>query len=231
MEDETQGIPEEGDSPDVQEQPEVSSATPEVDWQQRYTDTQASYTRSQQDLAQLREWQQSLQEDPETQEQVLRQLAESLGYQLDDEDQDQDPLSEIQARQQALEAQWQESQEQAQQEALLNEMDRFVDTELGSLASAEGRQDGFTDKEQKIILSHAVAAFPPDEQTGMPQVKAAFEEVKDLLGDAQQRWVKSKQAPLAPQPGTAGSEKLDLSDDDVRQAATARIIERAQQSS
>ena len=69
-----------------------SSRQQEIDWAKRYSDLQPEYTRATQELAEMRQQQELYDallstEDPDTR----REIAQQLGYVLEDED-DDDPV-------------------------------------------------------------------------------------------------------------------------------------------
>lgn len=222
--------PEDTPNPQAAEQADHAAQPDTTNWEERYKEFQSGVTPKLQELAQLKEredelqWLDALESDPDTQTAALKDLAKRLGYQLEGEP-EVNPTDALEQRIARMEESQNAASQQAQEAQIIDDIDRFVTNELTGLATGEGRK--FTEREEKIILSHAVSAFPPDEDTGMPQVGAAYEEIKGLLDDSRQRWVQSKKAPTVPQPGSAGSEKVDLTDDEARIAHTARYFEAA----
>ncbi len=206
------------------EQAEHSPET--VDWEPRYKELQSTYTQSQQELAQLRQFQQQLASDPETQTQAFRELAEALGYELP-EDEEPDPNEQLDQRLSRLEQEQQQAAEQQELDQAVGQIDQFVTNEFKSLGEKWGRD--LDDREQKVLLSHAISSFPPGED-GMPQVQAAFEDLTGLRDGWQKEHISSKRAPIAPQAGKAGSETVDLNDTEARVARTQQIFEAARAS-
>ena len=60
---------------------------------------------------------------------------------------------------------------------------------------------------------------------GFPDVAKAYEDFTRVLEGRQKKWVEGKKAPRTPVQGTAGSEKIDFSDEDARRGLIASMLE------
>jgi hypothetical protein len=130
---------------------------PDVDWQKRYLDTQAEYSRSQQENAEMRRQQELYDllvssEDADTR----RQVAEQLGYALDEEQpefDEENPWSTYDSRLDRIEAaltqRQQDEQDTQQQVAVIRD---HVEQRFDALGIDQGDQDW--------VLAYATNALP-----------------------------------------------------------------------
>ena len=203
-----------------------------------YRQMQAAYTQKTQSLADQRreaaeamEFMQALQNEQDRSE-ALRQLVNfvgpdayltAAGYEFEDEDDDEsdesdnpqvasDPrLDEI--------VQWRESlQAQQDEDALISQIESFTEGEFARL----GVED---DSVKELVLGRATV-YDLDE-SGMPQIQQATEDVTRLLDERTESWIKSKKsAGRGPTPGQAAEEdEFEFSDVDERQARMAARLE------
>lgn len=194
-------------------------AQPEVPWQQRYTDLQAEYTRSQQENAEMRRQQELYDllvstEDADTR----RQVAERLGYQLEEEAQaavpDPDnPLAVYDERIARL-----EQQATARQQA---ELEATHAADVRTRVDAQLEKLGIDRDDQDWVLAYAINALPPT-QDGLPDVEQA-NQVFQAREDARQKaWAGTKRAPHISPNGQAATEVPNLDDRNERWAYMAR---------
>lgn len=199
--------------------------------QATYKSLQADYTRKTQTLAQQRKeaedatkfWDAIRSQDPN----AIRQIADvygqetvldALGYALEDDEPDPnaDPVDELRQRLEGLEGQLTQREQKAQEEALLSQIESDITKQFSGL--------DLDDKEQEIVTAHALTAgyVTPE---GFPDVKKAYEDFTGVLEGRQKKWVEGKRAPRTPVQGTAGSEKIDFSNEDARRALIASMLE------
>ena len=196
-----------------------------------YKNLQADYTRSKQSIAEERReaqqatefWNAIRSQDPN----AIRQIADvygqetvldALGYALEDDEPDPnaDPVDELRQRLEGLEGQLTQKEQKAQEEALLSQIESDITKQFSGL--------DLDDKEQEIVTAHALTAgyVTPE---GFPDVKKAYEDFTGVLEGRQKKWVEGKRAPRTPVQGTAGSEKIDFSNEDARRALIASMLE------
>lgn len=199
-------------------EPEQGSQ-PAIDYEQRYNDLRPEFDRKNQLLSAAEGH-----HGAEAQAQALRQLG--VEVELDEEPDDAyvDPDERIDR----LEAQLQERQE-AEKEA---EFQRLESQYIKStLAEIEGQEEiKLSDQETKLVVNHALANRLGD---GKPDLQGAVEALKTIKGAARDEYLASQRekakAPRAPV-GTAGEEKIDLSDQDARQKWMAEQMQALEES-
>jgi len=218
------------EAPGTQEQGQ--QGTPEdLNWQKRYLDTQADYTRSQQELAEIKQRNELFEiamstDDPDT----YRQALERLGIEVPEEDsEDFDPtaydepahdprLDEIVA--------WKEQQEQAAREAAGFEfLTGHINTEVERLG-----MEGLDEGTRQWILSRALAspgipAPPGSPHDELPDVEAAYKEFQQWELERQKQWAKTKRAPHVPNGGLPANEAPNPgTGHDARMARAERVL-------
>ena len=223
-----ESAPDEGQAPEFfTEQFDVEKLPPEI--RSQYDSMRADYTKKTQTVAEQRKqhdedlrFLESLRSDPDVQLQALKELAQQHGYELDDEpeqpqeeDQDQ-PLYDPRVDELLAE------RDQQHQEAELDQLEKQIDGEIDAVGKQDGRD--FTKAEKELLFSYTLA-LPPDGEG--PDVKGAYELLKEAENDAVKRYVESKRAPQAPSSGQAGSPDIDLSDTDARRERMAAIMQEA----
>lgn len=202
---------------------EESTATPDeghgdtetTNWEKRYADLQPAYTKASQEAAELRAQLDRLKSDPDAQREFLTEL----GYEFAEDDTDTEPaledegeLDEITALQQRLE-QLEKARAAEQEAAHIKRIDNFIDTTLSEIGEQRGTP--LTDAEKEFVISTALSSLPAGENN-MPQIKAAYEKLEQLLDSQKKQWIESKKAPAAPT-GVAASEVPDLDNEQERQ--------------
>lgn len=237
----------EAEAPDVQDKPEAEAGEAvnlddfdlaqvpddaDRSWfEDRYKDLRADYTRKTQALAEQRSQVQAVIEAAQDPEHPQHQEAlEYLGLELaedddyDDEDEfDDDPLGPIQQEIAELRA-----AEEARQEAYFNQqaeaqLEDYLESEITDLQRSEGI-DEFSDAELRILVNAAVASPDPE---GRPDVRGAYDALKEAYGSRQKAWLSSKTAPRAPGAGVPASAELDVTDRSARIDEATRIAEAA----
>lgn len=186
--------------------------------------TQGAFTKKTQGLASQRaEYEQAkadaevwraLQADPALRQQLLNTLAAEAGYQLPEDD--TDPVDQLSARQDALEAQLAARAQQDQQQERIAQIGAQADQELGALGD-------LTDEERELIIGQA--ASMPARADGFLDIESAHNAVQAAIGAAQKRYRASKKAPHVSRSGVAGQKKVDLSDTDARQEFMASLVD------
>ena len=224
MADEPQGpdADEVEDSPETESGSEQDTAANEAtastdatpDWEQRFKDTQAAYTQSQQFLSAL---QGNL--GPQVQQQAFAQL----GYEIPEEtDEDDAYIDEDEQLRQEV-AQLREAF-MAQQEAQQAEVAEAQEVEwLAESIDALERKDGtqLSAEEVELVASNALANRLDN---GAPNIEGAYQALRAAQSAYQKRYIESKRAPQVTV-GGAGDEKIDTSDDNARQDAMRRLME------
>lgn len=211
--------------------PEGASGTAEQptqaeNWEQRYQSLQPEYTRTTQENAALRQRQELYDllitsEDPDTR----RQVAERLGYQLEEEEQPDpsfeqaEPWEVYDQRLANLERQ-QVEREQAEADAQrAREVRVVLDERLEQLP-------GLDREDQDWVLAYAINALPVAED-GYPDIGQAFEVFAERENARQRRWAQTKRgAPSTPSNGQAATEVPDL---DKREDRVDWMVRRLQE--
>jgi hypothetical protein len=190
----------------------IPANSPEIDYEQRYSDLRSEFDRRNQQYSEAERLQVALsgQAGPDAQAQALR----AFGIELDDEEADQfNELDEFDpdARIDRLEAMLEEQQAAAEQEAYVEAETEFLTEGIESLEQSEGRE--FSDQEIAILAS--VARANPNEN-GVPDLQVAHAHLSELLQDRQSAWVESKKAARRPGSGIAAERAADLDNDEAR---------------
>lgn len=172
-----------------------------VDWEKRYNDIRPQFDRvtgRNSELEQREQWFNLLatSEDPDTR----RQAAEALGYEVEGDDEPQEPDAQLAQRLEKLEQTLSKQAEDAQQNARIAQVEQHVDTALAGL-------DGLDDSDRDWVVARAVA-LPPTE-AGMPDIAAAHAEFVALEGRLKQRWATTKRAPQTVVGGTQATQAVD----------------------
>jgi len=195
-------------------------------WEQRYQNLQPEYTRATQENAALRQRQELYDllitsDDPDTR----RQVAERLGYQLDEEQpspayEDTEPWELYDQRLANLERQ-QVEREQADADAQrAREVRDVLDERLDQLP-------GLDKEDQDWVLAYAINALPVADD-GYPDIGQAFEVFTERENARQRRWAQSKRgAPSTPSNGQAATEVPNL---DKREDRVDWMVRRLQES-
>lgn len=205
LNEETPGIdggPEEG----------IPADSPEIDFEQRYSDLRSEFDRRNQQYAEAEQLQAALSgaAGPEAQAAILAQFGIELE---DDEEFDEfDELAEFDpdTRIDRLEAMLEEQQVAAQEEAMAEAEVDYLTDGIETLEQQEGRE--FSDQEIAVLAS--VARANPDEN-GVPDLAVAHAHLSELLQDRQSAWVASKKA-KRPGSGMAAERAADLDNDEAR---------------
>lgn len=192
---------------------------PDVDWQKRYLDTQAEYSRSQQENAEMRRQQELYDllvssEDADTR----RQVAEQLGYALDEEQpefDEENPWSTYDSRLDRIEAaltQRQQDEQDTQQVAVIRD---HVEQRFDALGIDKGDQDW--------VLAYATNALPATAE-GMPDIEQAYQLHQQREDERQKAWARTKRAPHISPHGQAATEVPNLDDRQQRWEYMTRRI-------
>jgi hypothetical protein len=182
----------------------------EVDWQKRYADLQPEYTRTTQELSELRRERELYDmlistDDPDTR----REVAQQLGYVLEESDEPQppgegeDPWAARDARLDRIEQALTQRQQAEQDAQRAVEVRTAVDERLDQLGLAKEDQDW--------VLAYAINALPATDD-GMPDVGRAAQVFEERETARQKAWAKSKQAPHIAPNGQSATEVPNLDD-------------------
>lgn len=198
--------------------------TPSVDdWEKRYKDVQSTYTRTSQELAQLKQqaarYEQALQsDDPD----ALRALLAEHGWQLPGTDTEEPPDPTQQMMQE-----WQEfkaTQQQAAQDAQLDALEK----QIVSGIEAEAKTQGFSlsDRARDLIFSNVIAN-PPGED-GQPNIKKAFADYAAERDEIIKGYRETKKdAPQPVSPGQPGTPSVPLGDARARRELAIEVANRS----
>lgn len=186
--------------------------TQEIDWQKRATDHQAAYTQSQQELARYRQ-------ELEERNQLIaaaqsgdREAVERLGFQLYAEEEDgqyTDPNEQL-ARELAELKQWRDEFTGAQQqEQQVARIEASVEQQLDKIG-------GLDEEDKDWIVSRAIALPPTSD--GLPDIKAAYDQLVARDQKRLQSWAKTKpRSAFTSAGGQEGTQVPDLSNREQRQ--------------
>jgi len=179
---------------------QVETPEPSTDWEKRYKDVQGSYTRSQQELAQVKQQLAAfgaLQSDDPAE---LAALLEQYGWQLPQtaDTEEPDPHQQMLSEWEQFKATQAEQQHQAQLDALERTIEQGIEQE----AKAAGLT--LTDRSRNLIFNNVLAS-PPGED-GQPNVKQALAdyvaERDDIIKGYRTTKAEVPQPPVTGQPGT-----------------------------
>lgn len=202
----------------------------------QYDSMRADYTRKTQDLAEQRkQWESeqgqyqqdlalvnSLRNDPEYQLQVLKELAQQHGYEIEEQDQEQSEDQQFQdPRVDELLAERQAEQEQAWADQ--------VEEQIYSGLDEVAQKDGVTlnDKEREVLLRYVTMSPLVQGPSGpVPDIQGAYETLNQVGEERIKRYVDSKNAPSLPPTGRSGSREIDYSDPKARRKLGAAVIAR-----
>lgn len=205
--------PEATDSQEGTPAPEsTEDSTPTTDYESRYKELQAEYTRTTQALSALQGHQ-----GPEAQAQILQ----ALGLELEDvePDLDDDEYSDPDERIARIEAQLAERDQRTQAEQAAAQEQDWLAENLDALEKREGAQ--LSDEEVELVIANALANRLDD---GQPNIDGAFKALRAAQAAYQKSYVESKKAPKVPI-GTEGDQKIDLSDTNARRKVMLDIME------
>jgi hypothetical protein len=206
--------PQNEETPGIESGPEdngIPADSPEIDFEQRYSDLRSEFDRRNQQYAEAEQLQAALSgaAGPEVQAQILAQFGIELE---DDEDFDFDELDEYDpdARIDRLESMLEEQQMEAEEEMMAEAEVDYLTEGIEALEQHEGRE--FSDQEIAVLAS--VARANPD-GNGVPDLEVAHAHLSELLQDRQSAWVQSKKA-KRPGSGMAAERAADLDNDEAR---------------
>lgn len=210
---------------DAANTPQAGTGEPEVNWQEKYKNLEADHTRAAQEAAQLRQQVNQIQ-DPEHRARLFQELAQELGYQIQDED-EEDPDAELyrDPRVDNIE-QYLTAREQAeQQEQALDYLEHVTEQELSKLP------DDLTQKQKDWITSRALAMDGLRDPNGnlIPDIQGAYEEFSDqLVTELKKSWANTKRAPHVSANGKSGTQTVnpaDMSDEQMLEWQMQRLAD------
>lgn len=200
--------------------PEGDSTQETVDWEQRYKDLQSTYTKTSQEAAELRQYQQLVDNMQSDDPEVQAQAAEALGIQFVDGGQDKSQDQILLERLERLESRFGNMDEQEQMERLQSQDADFMDTALEGFETQLGRE---LDKDEvELLVGHALINRTDD---GNPGIEQAIGLYKNIDNSRQSKWASSKRV-TTPTQGQEGTEKQDL--DESHSARVAHMMARFQ---
>jgi hypothetical protein len=203
-------------------------------FEHQYKQIQPEYTRSQQELKELKERQQWYEllvtsDDPDTR----RQAAEVLGYELPQEEEPEpaeyeDPYESLAQRQERLEQQYEQMNQQQQNVAQTAFLREYVDQQ----AETHGLNEYDADT-QKWILERAmntpISQPPGSFVPALPDIQGAIEAFRTWETGRQKSWASTKRAPYVPSGGLPANEVPDRSTHESRVALGMRLLNEAEQ--
>lgn len=200
-------------------------------FEEKYNALRSDYSRKTQRIAETRKQAEQKQAQADAIFEAVRnpnhpdhsRIMEELGLEEvsdePDDDFEDDPHDRrLSALEQRLEAEAQAKAEQARAAQLEDILTDRIDT----VQNREGIE--FTPEELKFLVNAAAAS--PDDQ-GMPDIDAAYRDLKKVLATRQKSWLESKKAPRSPGRGLPASRELDITNRDERLAQTAAAVEAA----
>jgi hypothetical protein len=168
----------------------------EVDYQKRYTDLQAEYTRTRQQMT-----------DPEYQQQVAQEWLTQHGYALPEDEPDPDEFADPnEALRRELEElkQWRDQFESStQQQQQIQALEESTEAKLAQI-------QGLDDDDKNWIVSRAIV-LPPHED-GSLDVDKAYQELVARDHARMKQWRDTKRAPHISPNGQAGTGVPNLDD-------------------
>jgi hypothetical protein len=195
----------------------------EVDWQKRYTDLQPEYTRATQELAELKRQQELYEllvstDDADTR----RQVAERLGYALEEEpeavDEDEDPFGRYDQRLERIEQSLTQRQQDEQDAIYAEQVRTAVDQKLDTL--------GLDKDDQDWVLAYAINALPVT-QEGLPDIEQAHRVFATRETERQRKWAAGKRS--APHIALSGQAATEVPNLDNRQERVDWMTRRMQE--
>jgi len=195
-----------------------ATETPE-NWEQRFKDTQAQYTQSQQELSEYRDYMEKLQFDPDEQKKLLMELADRHNYVLPDEEEPeyQDPGELALQKLEAFETQRAQEQEEQEKDAYWQEQGEGFFEELSKFQEAEGIE--LSDKAVDFLGAKVLLGGADAQET----FKAWLEEQQA----GYERIVNSKKNASRATSGSAGSPKFDPNNPEEVEAARIQAAQEA----
>jgi len=175
----------------------------------------SQYTKKTQELAEERKqyeaakeqiaFVESLQNDPDVQKALLKELAALQGYEFPEDENEVEPQQEEEAfedpRLTELLARLEEQETMEAHEHYLNQIQTRIENDLSSLEEEHGRK--FSDDEKDVIVNYALAAA--DDEQESPDIAGAFERLAGIEAGWKKRYIETKKAPYVAG-GTSGSE-------------------------
>lgn len=217
-----QGAPPEGTPAVAGPEGTPGTAEPQVTqdadegWQQRYVDIQREYTRSQQENSLFRQLLSDA--DPDTR----REIAEQLGYTLEEEEEPQqpdpngDPLVQYDERLSRIEQSQTLAEQEREEAAYVEQLQAVVTERLDGLGIDDGDKDW--------VLAYAVNALPPTDE-GLPDLEQAKSVFQARETERQRAWAQSKRAPHISPHGQPATEVPNLDNRQERQDWMTRRLQ------
>ena len=207
---------------------EAPASTPAVDWEAddnpyrgRYEDLRSQYDRIHPRYSQYETFVNNL-TNPETQPEALR----ALGLEIEDDEAEgvyDDPDQRWEQRFDQIESYLSQQAEQAQQAEIQGLEKEWLTESLKEIEKSENVQLSAEEKRAIENLGYSVR-----DQDGIQDYQAAYKLFCEASEASRQRYLKSKDSAKV-ELGTAGTEKIDLSNDDARVNLLANMIEAGQQ--
>ena len=209
-----------------------ADAPEDTNWEQRFKDTQASYTRSQQELSEMRkrlethglsdEWFDAL-SDPAGQTKALNYLLERHGYALPEEEEGEDlddGDSEEQFHDPRVDDLIQHLTQREQDELVADITDHIQDL-------AKEAELKLSERQQRMLFAEAVNAGAQPEKT--EEIFKEYLKELEAFGDERiKAWKESKKAPPPPSPpGQSGTQPVPIGDSKARLELANQVAQRA----
>jgi hypothetical protein len=223
MPDDEAALAEALDTPPEAEAPEgTPSDAPATDWDAednpykgRYDNLRSDYDSRNQRYSQYETFIENL-SNPETQAEALA----ALGIELQEDELDDlsDPTEALTQRLDQFENYLSQQAAQAEQAEVQNLEAQWLDKSLADIEKAHG---SLSSQEKKAIENLGYSVRDAD---GIPDYEAAFKLFSEASEASRERYLKSKDAAKV-ELGTAGTEKIDMTDDDAVVDYFANAIE------
>jgi HD-GYP domain-containing protein (c-di-GMP phosphodiesterase class II) len=203
--------------------------------QPAYRQLRGDYTRKTQELAEQRKQAEAATaffedlQSEDTREHALQwfaqqvggpeALAAALGFEVDDDEQstsepdEPDPVREMRSEWEQFKAEREAEQARKAEDDYVARVDRGVQEQMQALAKQAG-VDELPQRTQELLVSRALVAHTgPD---GMPNVRAAFDELEAEWTERQKGWASSKETTHIQPGGQEATEVPDLDNEEAR---------------
>jgi hypothetical protein len=196
-------VADQSDSLEQEGTPEADAGT---DWQKRYTDLQAEYTKTSQEASELRQYQELVNALSSDDPQLAAQAADALGLSFVGEEDDAepamaDPMSALEQRLAGIEQYLGTRTEQETLQEMQSQDADYIDAALTGLETRIGRE--LTQPEVELLVSHSLVNRTND---GHPGIESAISLYDEVDSTAQDRWVRTKRV-STPSVGQEGQEQ------------------------
>jgi hypothetical protein len=211
------------EAPEAEAPEGTPSEAPAVDYEKRYNDLRSEFDSRNQRYSQYEQFIGNL-NDPATQAEALR----VFGIELQEEGEPEeelpgDPEERWEQRFNQIEAHLQQQADKEAEGEVQALEKEYLDKSIADIEKAEGVK--FSDKERKALERLGEGLRDED---GIPDYEEAHKLLSETAEERRKRYMETKKSEV-PGVGTAGSEKVDMTDADSRVNAFANIMEAGEQ--